>query len=838
MRVQPVRSHYTICFLIYGFTLASLGASAALIVIAVSNLVEWIWKRPAWFIQAFNMGCYILVMYFSSVVYRVVNPGGSLNSAWAVLAILLSMGTFTLLNHLMVGVIVLLARGESFDKSGVFDVLPLMIDMTLLCLGASLVIVWNHNPYALLLFLLPLYLIYSTLRVPSLERQTETDSKTGLFNSTYFMQQFNAELNRANRFERPVSVIMADLDLLRNVNNTYGHLAGDEVLMAVSSILKQYVREYDVVARFGGEEFAILMPETTVDQAFARAETIRQMIEKAEIVIPTSVTPIKITISLGIAGRERLDQSAQEIIHNADTALYHSKLKGRNQTYACANETYISFLGQQDSGTTSIPRRRFQSDPRRLRPAPAPRHTGQQAPVLSSGQPRRTIHRQEEPIDPPAPLEFPSPKKENKGSTASVQLFIGAVTIFALFSWLAVYKFSPVRLDQFTPLDWLSLGVFALLVVLTEWFSIELYVKNTTISTSAVPVLAGTLLYGPLGSLVLSAAFAVTALIKYRSPISRFFFNFSNQIIAGMIYLGIILLTGRAFTQWSVLVQLALCLAASFIAYASTTALVATGIGLSMQRPPFQVWKEQYGWLATSYVGMGFMAYALIFGHNSDYLVGIFLVAVPLLLLRLSQKQYVDRTRVMVQELRDKQQILEKAAEEINALNSGLLDTLAEIIDLRDPYLYGHSKRVTSYATDIARGLGLREKQVQLIHKASLLHDIGKLGIASDILAKPSQLTAEEYEIIKAHATLGATLLEKSPSLEPLVPIIRHHHEHFDGQGYPDRLKGNEIPLSARIVTVSDAIEAMNSNRPYRRGIAIASIIAELRRCSGTQFDP
>ncbi len=281
-----------------------------------------------------------------------------------------------------------------------------------------------------------------------------------------------------------------------------------------------------------------------------------------------------------------------------------------------------------------------------------------------------------------------------------------------------------------------------------------------------------------------------------------------------------------------------LCLLASFIAYASTTALVASGIGISLGRSPFEVWKEQYGWLVTSYLGMGFMAYALIFGHNSDYLIGIFLVAVPLLLLRLSQKQYVDRTRVMVQELRDKQQTLERASEEINALNSGLLDTLADIIDLRDPYLFGHSKRVTSYATQIAQGLGLREKQVQLIHKASLLHDIGKLGISSEILAKPSQLTADEYETIKAHSSLGATLLEKSPSLEPLIPIVRHHHEHFDGQGYPDGLKGNEIPLSARIVTVSDAIEAMNSNRPYRRGIAIASIIAELRRCSGTQFDP
>jgi HD-GYP domain-containing protein (c-di-GMP phosphodiesterase class II) len=272
--------------------------------------------------------------------------------------------------------------------------------------------------------------------------------------------------------------------------------------------------------------------------------------------------------------------------------------------------------------------------------------------------------------------------------------------------------------------------------------------------------------------------------------------------------------------------------------YVATTALVAAGVSLSLGQAVIQLWKEQYGWLATSYVGMGFMAYALIFGHKSDYLLGVFLVAVPLLLLRVSQKQYIDRTRIMVKELREKQQILEKASEEINALNTGLLDTLAEIIDLRDPYLYGHSRRVTSYATQIATALGLHEKQIQLIHKASLLHDIGKLGISPKLLAKPSHLTLAEYDIVKEHSTLGGTLIGKSPSLRPLVPIVRHHHEHFDGKGYPDQLKGNEIPFAARIVSVSDAIEAMSSDRPYRRGIALEKIILELRRCSGSQFDP
>jgi diguanylate cyclase (GGDEF)-like protein len=163
------------------------------------------------------------------------------------------------------------------------------------------------------------------------------------------MQQVENELRRANRFDRPLTIIMADLDLLRNINNTYGHLAGDEVLVKIAAILKESVREYDVVARFGGEEFAILMLETEAHKAFERAERIRQTIEKTQFVVSTSVTPIRVTISIGIASRERFDEPAQEIIHNADTALYHSKLKGRNQTYICANQAYESLLSHQAS---------------------------------------------------------------------------------------------------------------------------------------------------------------------------------------------------------------------------------------------------------------------------------------------------------------------------------------------------------------------------------------------------------------------------------------------------------------------------------------------------------
>jgi putative nucleotidyltransferase with HDIG domain len=209
-----------------------------------------------------------------------------------------------------------------------------------------------------------------------------------------------------------------------------------------------------------------------------------------------------------------------------------------------------------------------------------------------------------------------------------------------------------------------------------------------------------------------------------------------------------------------------------------------------------------------------------------------------MVLLRISQKQYIERTREVVTELREKNQILKKNSEEISDLNEGLLLTLSEIIDLRDPYVLGHSEQVSKYATEIAKNLGVNERQVELVRKASLLHDIGKLGIPMEILTKPRKLTPAEFEIVKQHSSMGGELIKNSPSLRPLGPIIRHHHEFFNGEGYPDRLAGNQISIEARIVAVADAIEAMTSDRPYRKALKLERVREELVKYSGTQFDP
>jgi putative nucleotidyltransferase with HDIG domain len=290
--------------------------------------------------------------------------------------------------------------------------------------------------------------------------------------------------------------------------------------------------------------------------------------------------------------------------------------------------------------------------------------------------------------------------------------------------------------------------------------------------------------------------------------------------------------------MWGPFDQLLISLISAAVLYLTSTWLIATGMGLDLKQPAQQIWKEQFSWLALYYIGIGLIAYTLVFGYKYDEVAGILLMVVPMVFLRLSHTQYINRTRKVVIELREKNQILKKNSEEIVNLNEGLLETLSEIIDIRDPYVFGHSKQVSNYATEIARLMKLNEKQVELIRKGGLLHDIGKLGIPEEILGKPSRLTAEEFKVMKRHARLGAQFVGKSPSLRALAPIVGQHHEFFDGNGYPDKLKGNQISIEARIVAIADAIEAMSSDRPYRKSLPMTRIINEIRQYAGIQFDP
>jgi HD-GYP domain-containing protein (c-di-GMP phosphodiesterase class II) len=167
-----------------------------------------------------------------------------------------------------------------------------------------------------------------------------------------------------------------------------------------------------------------------------------------------------------------------------------------------------------------------------------------------------------------------------------------------------------------------------------------------------------------------------------------------------------------------------------------------------------------------------------------------------------------------------------------------MLAELSEAIESRDPYTRGHSARVTALAEAVARRLGWDDEQLRSLHMGGTLHDVGKLSVPGRILRKPGPLTPEELAEIRAHPEAGARLIEPIESAHCALPYVLHHHERWDGRGYPHRLAGPAIPLEARVLAVADAFDAMTSHRPYRRALGDDEALAEIDRCAGTQFDP
>ncbi|MGA9350425.1 MAG: GGDEF domain-containing protein, partial [Anaerolineae bacterium] len=299
--------HANLVFFFAGVLL--LPPSLFVLLVIIPHLVEWAKERlvnsPSlrnWYIQPFNIATHIIAGSAARWVYTAT---GTDRAVFLTLSSVLSVAgaalTYVVLNHVLVGQVLVLARGVSWRESGIMDIENLVTDLILLLLGYIVAVLWQLNPWLILPALSPLLLIHRTLKIPQLERQAQTDEKTGLWNARHFVKLFITEMERARRFDRPLALIMADLDLLRNINNTYGHLAGDTVLAGIGQIIRENIREYDIAGRFGGEEFTIVLPEVGPAEARSFAERLREAVEAASFEVRTSATPIRTTISLGVA---------------------------------------------------------------------------------------------------------------------------------------------------------------------------------------------------------------------------------------------------------------------------------------------------------------------------------------------------------------------------------------------------------------------------------------------------------------------------------------------------------------------------------------------------------
>ena len=425
-------------------------------------------------------------------------------------------------------------------------------------------------------------------------------------------------------------------------------------------------------------------------------------------------------------------------------------------------------------------------------------------------------------------------RRENR--KISLRLFVGGIIVAGTLLTIAGFSQGfPLRLD--------TIGLLIALAVMAERLQIDVYEANT-ISVSAAINFAAALIFGVPGAALVSAAIVLTHYLRRRPALYKTAFNWAVHILAAVAP---VVLTNRLAIplQLSSIPLLAVSTTIAALAYYTIeTGLIATAISLSEGANLIATWRQQFRWLAAHYLVLCLMGLFLSVGYIALGLLGLVVFALPILMMHYAQRQYVERTQDSVKELRRMYRELSlandkviEASRSIRQLNEELLIILAKIIDARDPYLSGHSAKVADYAVAIAMEMGLPPERVNHIQQAALLHDIGKIAIPERILHKPGRLTTEEYEYFQTHARLGAELLETCQSLRHLAPFVRHHHERWDGRGYPDGLRGDQIPLEARILAVCDAVEAMASDRAYHRAISLDEIVAELKRCAGRQFD-
>ncbi|MDZ4718452.1 MAG: GGDEF domain-containing protein [Roseiflexaceae bacterium] len=312
------------------------------VIVVLYHVIEWLKERfvdghrlRAWYIQPFNIAVELITAALIRLLCDWLDSHTFL--MWSFFPVLLKAFAafcFVLINQSLLGIAIVLARGKHWHETGMLRLENVLSDMVLLLLGYVVAVLWEINPWLIVPALSPLVLMYRALKVPALQEEAQTDGKTGLLNARYFNRRYEEEFARAQRFNRPLAFLMGDLDYLRTINNTYGHLAGDVVIAGIGKIITQNVRSYDIAGRFGGEEYAIVLPETSLDDAIVIAERIRSEIETTEFVYAEGAAPIHATISIGIAMLSKSIQTSEELMHEADRASYQAKANGRNQIVA------------------------------------------------------------------------------------------------------------------------------------------------------------------------------------------------------------------------------------------------------------------------------------------------------------------------------------------------------------------------------------------------------------------------------------------------------------------------------------------------------------------------
>ena len=406
------------------------------------------------------------------------------------------------------------------------------------------------------------------------------------------------------------------------------------------------------------------------------------------------------------------------------------------------------------------------------------------------------------------------------------RLFVGVVSLLG-FAVVAHSLYELVYTQ--IPSEWM---VFAVLTIASGLLTVKVPSLDARVSVSEAFAFASVLLFGPHVGVVTLALDGIRVSFHWKMNTEQTVFNFANLGLS--MFAGATLFYASSgipplFTGPAPSTVIALHLALMTLAYfAVNSGLTAAAVALSSGRPVRSVWLKHYWPLIPGYIAAASVSLLLVLAFREVQMLAVGLIIPLLLVCYLTVRSSYGR--------------LEDAkthVEHLNRLLFSTVETLATAIDAKDEVTHDHVRRVQQGTLTLARTMGITDPlQLQALEAAALLHDTGKIAVPEHILNKPGKLTEAEFEKMKRHAPIGAEILSSIEFPYPVVPIVRHHHENWDGTGYPDRLKGEEIPLGARLLSVVDCFDALTSDRPYRRRMTDAQALAILRDRRGVMYDP
>jgi diguanylate cyclase (GGDEF)-like protein len=675
-----------------------------------------------------------------------------------------------------------------------------------------------------------------------LEHQAMTDSLTGLFNHRAFHERLRKALADASRAHEAVTVLMLDIDDFKRVNDIYGHGAGDEILRALAETLKDSVRASDAVYRLGGEEFAIVIASRSPDNAEQLAHRVVDRVES------TDFDPAgRITISVGLARGPEHAMNPRELIACAEAAMMSAKARGKNQIVLYEDSAMERPAGEPTPSARDVRSvahmKMLQSLGGKLNRLNDVKQIGtviatELRALIDYHNCRVSLVEGDDVIPIAFVGQFTSQTREpmeilackvGEGITGRVaqtgeSLLIGDA---------ANCEFARIlpgtdSIDESQVVVPLTFGTRVVGVIVISKLGLNQFDED---DMRLLEVLAGhaavALENASLYEAARREAERATALLDFSRQLSSA--EGMEAVVDRIVELSAAALgSPRASLWWQ-------------DAAGADVLLQATHGYPELDRErlarmvfPHELAAERLTSKEPFVVANEFPAAVAPMTLDGGRL-GCIAIALA------DGAEFGERQLRLLTGIAHQAKLALTNAGSFKTLERTFLETveaLANALEANDEYTSSHARWITDLALKVGQELGLEGASLKRLELGALFHDIGKIGIPETILSKPGPLTPEERKVVETHPELGEKIIAPIDRLEEVRPIVRHCHERYDGDGYPDRLAGEAIPIESRIILVCDAYHAMTTDRPYRKRLAAEEALRRLHEAAGTQFDP